>query len=96
MEGLITVKASDLTELFDAISSLRKELKEMREAEESTKAYSIKQTADMLSLHYNSVRNLIISGKLFAKYLHDDYGKSIVPLWSIKVYLLSKENSNQQ
>ena len=92
---LVTVKASDLTKLFEEISLMRSEIKALRENEESTKAYSIQQAADMLNLHYCSVRKLVVKGKLFAKYLHDDYGKCIIPLWAIKEYLKSKENSNQ-
>lgn len=94
MENLVTVRVTDLTWLFEEISQLRTEIKELKENEESTKAYSIQQAADMLNLHYCSVRKLVVKGKLFAKYLHNDYGKSIIPLWAIKEYLKSKENSN--
>lgn len=95
MEGLVTVKASDLTKLFEEVSLLRSEIKELKENEENIKAYSITQVAEMLNLHYNSVRKLIIRGTLFAKYLNKDFGKTIIPLWAIKSYLHSKENSNQ-
>lgn len=95
MEDWVTVKAADLTKLFNEIAQIRSEIKELKEKEESVKAYSIQQTAELLNLHYNSVRKLIIKGKLFAKYLHEDFGKCIVPFWAIKSYLHSKENSNQ-
>lgn len=74
---------------------MRSEIKTLRENEENLKAYSIQQAADLMSLHYCSVRKLVIQGKLFAKYLNNDYGKCIIPFWSIKTYLKSKENSNQ-
>lgn len=95
MEGITTVKVSDLTNLFDQLSELRTDIKMLKESEDEAKAYSIQQAADMLNLHYNSVRKLVIKGKLFAKYLDGLSGKCIIPLWSIKSYLKSKENSNQ-
>lgn len=94
MEGLTAVKISDLTELFNQLSYLRSEVKQLKESEEQIKAYSIEQTAKMLNLHYNSVRKLIIHKKLFAKYLDGLSGKTIVPYWAIKEYLKSLENSN--
>ena len=94
MEVTTVVKVSDLTNLFDQFSYLRSEIKQLRESEEQLKAFSIQQTGKMLNLHYNSVRKLIIKGKLFAKYLDGDSGKCIVPMWAIKNYLESKEQSN--
>lgn len=94
MEVTTTVKVSDLTNLFDQFSFLRSEIKQLKESEEQLKAFSIQQTAKMLNLHYNSVRKLIISHKLFAKYLDGDTGKCIVPMWAIKEYLEVKEKSN--
>ncbi len=91
MEVTTTVKVSDLTSLFDQLSFLRTEVQQLKESEEQLKAFSIQQTAKMLSLHYNSVRKLIIKGKLFAKYLDGDTGKCIVPMWAIKNYLIEKE-----
>lgn len=93
MEVTTTVKVSDLTHLFDQLSLLRSELKQLKESEEQLKAFSIQQTADMLNLHYNSVRKLILKGKLFSKYLEGENGKCIVPMWAIKKYLQDKENS---
>lgn len=87
MEVTTTVKVSDLTNFFDQISLLRSDIQQLREKEEQLKAFSIQQTADMLNLHYNSVRKLIIKGKLFAKYLDGETGKCIVPMWAIKNYL---------
>ena len=94
MEVTTVVKVSDLTNLFDQFSYLRSEIKQLRESEEQLKAFSIQQTSKMLNLHYNSVRKLIIKGKLFAKYLDGDSGKCIVPMWAIKNYLEIKEQSN--
>ncbi|MGZ3931687.1 MAG: helix-turn-helix domain-containing protein [Bacteroidia bacterium] len=95
MEDTITVKVSDLTELFRQLSEIRSEIKLLKEKEEEVTAFTIQQAADKLNLHYNSVRKLIIKGKLFSKFLDGDSGKTIIPFWSIKAYLKSKENSNQ-
>lgn len=95
MEVTTTVKVSDLTNFFDQLFQLRSEIKQLKESEEQTKAFSIQQTADLLNLHYNSVRKLIMKGKLFAKYLDGDKGKCIVPMWAIKNYLEVKEKSNE-
>lgn len=95
MEGITTVKISDLTELFNQLSLLRSELKQLKESEDEAKAFTIQQTADKLNLHYCSVRKLVMKGKLFSKYLDGDSGKCIIPFWAIKAYLKSKENSNQ-
>jgi hypothetical protein len=95
MESTIVVKVSDLTELFNQLSLMRSELKQLKESEEEAKAFSIQHAAKLLDLHYNSVRKLVISKKLFSKYLDGDSGKCIIPFWSIKAYLKSKENSNQ-
>lgn len=95
MEVTTTVKVSDLTNFFDQLFQLRSEIKQLRESEEQIKAFSIQQTAKMLNLHYNSVRKLIIKGKLFAKYLDGDSGKCIVPMWAIKEYLEVKEKTNE-
>lgn len=94
MEDTTTVKVSDLTELLNQLSLLRSEVKQLKESEDEAKAFSIQQTANMLNLHYNSVRKLIIKGKLFSKYLAGVSGKCIIPFWAIKAYLKSKENSN--
>ena len=95
MEVTTLVKVSDLTNFFNQLFQLRSEIKQLKESEEQIKAFSIQQTAKMLNLHYNSVRKLIINGKLFAKYLDGDSGKCIVPMWAIKNYLEVKENSNE-
>ena len=95
MEVTTTVKVTDLTNFFDQLFLLRSEIKQLRESEEQLKAFSIQQTAKMLNLHYNSVRKLILKGKLFAKYLDGETGKCIVPMWAIKNYLQEKENSTQ-
>ena len=95
MEVTTTVKVSDLTNFFDQLFQLRSEIKQLRESEEQIKAFSIQQTAKMLNLHYNSVRKLIVKGKLFAKYLDGDSGKCIVPMWAIKEYLEVKEKTNE-
>ncbi len=94
MEELITVRKSELTELFRQLSEIRTELKLIKERDEEIKAFSIQQAADILNLHYNSVRKLIIHKKLFAKFLDGESGKTIIPYWSIKEWLKSKENSN--
>jgi hypothetical protein len=94
MENLAVVKTSDLTEILNQLSCLRTEVKQLKESEEQIKAYSIQQTAEILNLHYNSVRKLILKGKLFAKYLDGESGKCIVPLWAIKKYLELKEITN--
>jgi len=95
MEGIITIKASDLTKLFEEIAGLRSEIKEIKENEDNTKAFTIQQAADKLQVCYNTVRKLIHKKELFAKYPGDTTTKAIIPLWSIKAYLKSKENSNQ-
>lgn len=94
MEVTTTVKVSDLTNLFNQLSLIRSEVQQLKESEEQLKAFSIQQTAQLLNLHYNSVRKLIIKGKLFAKYLDGDTGKCVVPMWAIKNYLQEKENQN--
>ena len=95
MEDLITVSSSDVKELFKQLLEIRNEIRQLKEKEEEVKAFSIQQAAEILNLHYNSVRKLIIRKKLFAKFLEGESGKTIIPFWSIKVYLKSKENSNQ-
>jgi hypothetical protein len=94
MDQLITVQKSELTELFKQLTEIRIELRKIKEKEDEGKAFSIQQTADMLNLHYNSVRKLVIQKKLFAKFLEGDSGKTIIPYWSIKEWLQSKDNSN--
>jgi len=95
MEGLVTVKISDLEEIFKQLQELRKEVKELKEQEENTTAYSLEQVGQKLNLNYYTIRRLVVKGKLFAKYLNDSQGKCIVPLWALKVFLSKKENSNQ-
>jgi len=87
MERLILLKASDIEALFNQIILLRVELKELKELEENTAAFTIEQTAKKLNLCYNSVRKLISSGKLFARHLNETHGKCVVPFWAIKEYL---------
>ena len=94
MENLVLVKASDLDEIKDLITCLRNELQQLKENEEQKMAYGIQQTAEILDLHYNSVRNQIKQGKLFAKYLDGESGKCIVLFWAIKDYLKSEKKSN--
>ena len=91
MEGIALVKISDLEQLFQSIQELKMEFKQMKEREEELKGYSIQQTADLLNLHYGTVRRLIIKGELNAKYLEGDRGKCIVPYKAISEYL-SKRN----
>lgn len=87
MENLAMVKTSELTEILDQLSCLRSEIKQLKESAEQTRAYSIQQTAEILNLHYNTVRKLILNGKIFAKYIEGDSGKCIVPYLAIKKYL---------
>lgn len=92
MEGLTTIRVSDLIEILNELKEIRRDIKQFREAEESLKAYSIQKAAEMLNLHYNSVRKLIITGKIHAEYLHDDKGKCIIPYWSIRKFLELKKS----
>ena len=94
MEGITTIKVSDLETLFNQNAQLLAEIKQLREIEEEAKAYSIQKTANMLDVHYCTVRKFVKEGKLVAKYIDGTIGKCIIPLWSIKAYLKSKENSN--
>jgi hypothetical protein len=94
MEGIAVVRVSDLTELFNQLSALQVEIQKLKESEDDAKAYSIQQTADLLNLHYCSVRKLVIKGKIFAKYLEGDRGKCVIPLWAIKEYLRFKKDLN--
>lgn len=94
MEGITTVKVSDLTEIIRKLDVLESEIKRSRDIEEEAKAYTIGQAAKLLNLHYNSVRKLIVTGKLFAKYLNGDHGKTIIPLTAIRTFLSSVEDSN--
>ncbi len=95
MEGLVAVKISDLTEIIKKLTTLESELKLSRQLDEQAKAYSIDQAAELLNVSYNTVRKLIHTKKLFAKYLCGTYGKCIIPYSAIKSYLSSKEDSNQ-
>lgn len=94
MEGITTVKVSDLETLFSQNAQLLAEIKQLKEIEEEAKAYTIQQTADMLNVHHCTIRKFIREKKLFAKYIDGTTGKCMIPLWSIKAYLKSKENSN--
>jgi hypothetical protein len=96
MEGLILLKASDIEAVFNQIILLRAEIKELKELEENTTAFTIEQTAKKLSLHYNSVRRLVIKGKLFAQYLNETHGKCVIPLWAIKKYLSEQQSGNEK
>jgi len=96
MEGIVIVKVSELNGLFDEIKSVKKEIKEMRESEENLKAYSIQQAADLMNLHYTTVRKLILQKKLHAKYLDGDTGKCSIPAWAIKEYLQKQNEKVQQ
>ena len=87
MEGIALVKISELTGLLDEIKSIKQEMKTFCEREENLKAYSIQQAADLLNLHYSSVRKLILQKKLYAKYLDGDHGKCSIPAWAITNYL---------
>ena len=95
-ENVALVKVKDLTNIFKQLFSLQQEIANFKAREDELKAYTIEQTAKLLNLHYNSVRKLVMKGKLFAKHLNGDSGKCIIPLTSIKDYLRSKEDSNQQ
>ncbi len=90
MEVTTVVKVSDLTNIMEQLSLLRTDIKQLKESEDELKAFSIQQTAKLLNLHYNSVRKLIIKGKLIGKYLEGDTGKCVIPLISIKNYLKEK------
>ena len=94
MEGITTIKVSDLEALFKLNSELLSEIKQLKQIEEDAKAYTIQQTADMLNVHYCTIRKMVIKGKLFSKYIDGTSGKCIIPLWAIKAFLKSKENSN--
>lgn len=95
MEGITTVKISDLTELFNQLSEMRSEIKQLKENEDEAKALTVEQTAKMLNLHHCTVRKLVKKKKILVKYLEGIMGKYIIPLKSIKDYLQSKENTNQ-
>lgn len=90
MEGLITVRASDLSELFKKLDQLHAEIRELKDKDDYTTALSIEQVAERLNVHYCSVRTLVIKGELFARHLHGTYGKCMIPLWSLKEYLAKK------
>jgi hypothetical protein len=83
---VMIVKATDLSKIFDQLSILTEEVKKLT-TQENNRAVSISEAAEMLGLHYNSVRRLIIKDKLFAKYLNNDYGRTVIPLWTIKEWL---------
>ena len=87
MEGLITVKVSDVEEIFRQLEALRKELKQIREREESTISYSLEQAAQKLNLNYNTIRRLVVKKKIYAKYLNETHGKCVIPFWALKEYL---------
>jgi len=88
MEGITLVKVSDLKAVLNEVKSVKIKLREMEERND-LKSYSVQQTANLLGMSYNSVRKLIIDGKLSPKYLNDkqEKGKCIIPAWSIKKYL---------
>ena len=86
MEDISVVKLSDLTKLIEQVFGLKEEVNKLRQ-QHDLKAYSIQETAELLSLHYNSIRKLIVMNKLEAKYLKGESGKCIIPAWSIKEYL---------
>jgi excisionase family DNA binding protein len=96
MEGLVTVKASDLLEIFKKLDQLQTDLKEIRDKDDYTTALSIEQVAERLNVHYCSVRTLVIKGELFAKHLHGTYGKYMIPLWALKEYLSRKDNKTNK
>jgi excisionase family DNA binding protein len=92
MENITLVKISDLTGILDQIALLRKELADFSNKQDELKAFTIQQTAEMLNLHYNSVRKMILKGTLQAKYIHGNSGKCIIPLTAVKTYLQSKNS----
>ena len=94
MEEIAIVKISELIELLDEIKGIKKEIRELRDNEESLKAYSIQQTADLMNLHYTTVRKLILTKKLHAKYLEGNSGKCSIPAWAIKEYF-QKQNERK-
>lgn len=87
MDGLVVIKASDLAAILDEIKAMREELRQYREMEEQIRCYSIQKTADLLDLHYNTVRNLLTEGKLKGNHIHGESGKCTIPYWSIKAYV---------
>jgi DNA-directed RNA polymerase specialized sigma24 family protein len=88
MEGVTIVKISELSLLITELQSVNLKLKRM-ENQANLKGYTIQETADFLSMSYNSVRKLILRGKLSTKLLNEKEGtgKRIVPAWSINEYL---------
>ena len=94
MEEIAIVKVSELTGLLDEIKGVKKELRELKEKEQNLKAYSIQQAADLMNLNYHTVRKLILTKKLHARYLDGDSGKCSVPAWAIKEYL-QKQNEKK-
>jgi|GEM_PF-2165967 len=92
MEVTTVVKVSDLTNIMEQLALLRSDIKQLKESEDELKAFSIQQTAKLLNLHYNSVRKLILKGKLIGKYLEGETGKCVIPLHSIKQYLQATNN----
>jgi hypothetical protein len=94
MEDITVIKVSELTAMEKLVLILLDEIRELRRIEEEAKAYTIQHTADLLEVHHCTVRKFIKEKKLFAKYIDGRSGKCMVPLWSIKAYLKSKENSN--
>lgn len=94
MKNVSVVKILDLTELFNQLSRLPYEIKQLKESTKEAKGNAYHKMTDMLNLKNYSVRKQVIEGKLFTKYLDGHTGEYITMLWSIKAYLKSTENSN--
>ena len=95
MENVRVIEISDLAKLFNQLSHLPPEIKQLKESTKEAKGNAYHQMADMLNLKNCSARKQVIEGKLFAKYLDNQTGKYITTLWVTKAYPKSKKHTNQ-
>jgi excisionase family DNA binding protein len=91
MEGLVLVKVSELNAILEEIKLLRQEFDAFRKNEDELQCYSIQEAAKLLSLHYCTVRELVLRNKLHSKNAGTNKkGRYVIPAWAIREYLQRK------
>jgi excisionase family DNA binding protein len=98
MEDLVIIKASELKEMFagvtNEIKKLRKDFQDYKTKEE-TEAFTIKETANKLSLNYWTIRRLIKYRELQPVFLVGDSGHYRITAVSIRNYLEKKTKTSK-
>ena len=88
-EPVALVRVQDLTDLINQIKEMKEMLSQFLDSTK-TKAVSINKAAELLGVHYNSVRKMIIRGDLKSQRLNGETGKQVVLMSSIEEFIAKR------